>query len=69
MYPLQGRVQAELPRPLSCGKLGTSKAKISDLPEKYIRVIRAMRSDSSGAAWREMVREEAAMYNAARSGF
>src|SRR5580693_481622 len=36
MYPLQGRVQHELPCPLSCGKAGTSKAKIINLPEKYI---------------------------------
>ena len=36
MHPLQVRVQLEPPRPLSCAKRGTSKAKIGDLPEKYI---------------------------------
>ena len=41
MHPLQGQVQPELPCPLSCGKLDTSKAKIDELPEKYIGAIRA----------------------------
>ena len=33
---LQGQVQSELPRTLSFGNPGTSKAKIEGLPEKYI---------------------------------
>jgi hypothetical protein len=41
MHPLQGQVQPELPCPLSCGNHNTSKAKIDELPEKYIRPIRS----------------------------
>jgi hypothetical protein len=43
MDPLQGQVQPELPCPLSCGSLDTSKAKIDEMPERYIGVIRAAR--------------------------
>jgi hypothetical protein len=65
---LQGQVQPELLCPLSCGKLGASKAKIDHLPEKYIGAIRAARPSLSarhGTKWFGM---ERAMYNAARLG-
>src|SRR6267154_2084133 len=57
MHPLQGRVQHEPPCSLLCRKPETSKAKIIELPEKYIGGIRRTRP-LQAAAGHEMVGQE-----------
>jgi len=68
MHPFTSRVQPQLPCPLLCYDLDTSKAKINELPEKYIGAIRATRPSLSTRPSAKWLERKHTLYNPACAG-